>query len=49
MGFHCGEYLLMRIRDGLECRIEMDQDWYVIMSEDARFYLKNKQTYWVEI
>ncbi|RAU98600.1 DUF5348 domain-containing protein [Paenibacillus sp. YN15] len=51
VGFHCGEYLLMHIREGLEvaCRIEMDRDWYVVMSENAQFYLKNKQTYWVEI
>lgn len=28
--------------------MEMDLDWYVIMSEDARFDLKKKQTYWVE-
>lgn len=50
VGFHCGEWLLMRINDWHEipCRIELDRNWYVIMG-DVRFYLRKKETYQVEI
>lgn len=46
---HCGNFLEIRIGDkGIPCRIELDRDWYVIMQE-ARFYLRKKDTYQVEI
>ena len=50
VGFHCGEWLLMRVNDRIEipCRIELDRDWYIIMG-DVRFYLRKKDTYHVEI
>jgi hypothetical protein len=46
-GYHCGESLVIRIGDkGVECRMEYDQEWYVIMKE-ARFNLRKKDTYQV--
>ncbi|TVY08342.1 DUF5348 domain-containing protein [Paenibacillus cremeus] len=46
---NCGEWLEIRIGDkGIPCRIELDRDWYVIMRE-ARFNLRKKDTYQVEI
>ena len=46
---HCGECLEIRVGDrGIPCRIGLDHDWYVIMRE-ARFYLRKKDTYQVEI
>lgn len=48
-GLHCGECLEIRIGDrGIPCTIELDRDWYVIMRE-ARFYLRKKDTYQVQI
>ena len=46
---HCGNFLEIRVGDkGIPCRIELDRDWYVVMQE-ARFYLRKKDTYQVEI
>ena len=46
---HCGNFLEIRIGDrGVPCRIEFDRDWYVVMQE-ARFYLRKKDTYQVEV
>ncbi|KIL41922.1 hypothetical protein SD70_04050 [Gordoniibacillus kamchatkensis] len=46
---HCGECIEIRIGDkGIPCRIELDRDWYVIMRE-ARFNLRKKETYQVDI
>ncbi|MFC5532638.1 DUF5348 domain-containing protein [Cohnella yongneupensis] len=45
----CGNFLEIRIGDsGVPCRLELDRDWYVVMQE-ARFYLRKKDTYQVEI
>jgi hypothetical protein len=46
---HCGNFLEIRIGDrGIPCRLELDHEWYVVMQE-ARFYLRKKDTYQVEI
>jgi Domain of unknown function (DUF5348) len=46
---HCGNFLEIRIGErGIPCRIELDRDWYVVMQE-ARFNLRKKDTYQVEI
>lgn len=46
---HCGNFLEIRIGDGgIPCRIELDHDWYVVM-QGARFYLRKRDTYQVEI
>jgi hypothetical protein len=45
----CGECLRIQIGGkGIPCRLELDQDWYVIM-EEARFNLRKKDLYQVEI
>lgn len=47
---HCGECLEIRIYadKGIPCRLELDRDWYVITKE-ARFYLRKKDTYQIHI
>jgi hypothetical protein len=46
---HCGEWMNMRIGErGIPCRLELDRDWYVILSQ-TRFYLRKKDKYLVEI
>lgn len=47
---HCGEFLEIRIFENkvLTCRLELDRDWYVIAKE-ARFYLRQKDSYQVHI
>ncbi|MFM9279468.1 DUF5348 domain-containing protein [Paenibacillus jiagnxiensis] len=49
LALHCGNFLEIRIGDqGIPCRIELDLDWYVIM-QGARFDLRKKDTYQVEV
>lgn len=47
---HCGEWLEIRVAGdrGIACRLELDRDWYVITRE-ARFYLRKKDTYQIHI
>jgi hypothetical protein len=47
---HCGEWLEIRLTNngGMTCRLELDRDWYVITKE-ARFYLRKKDTYQIHI
>jgi hypothetical protein len=41
----CGECFQIRVGDrGIPCRLELDRDWYVIMSE-AKFNLRKKDIY----
>lgn len=49
-GMRCGECLEIRTvgDSGIPCRIELDREWYVITRE-ARFALRKKDTYQVEI
>ncbi|TFJ90633.1 DUF5348 domain-containing protein [Lentibacillus salicampi] len=46
---HCGEcFELLLGRDKLPCRLELDNDWYVIM-EEMRFNLREQDSYKVII
>lgn len=46
---HCGDVFLLKIGEhSLKCRIEMDNDWYVISSK-TRFKLHPKETYEIQI
>nr|WP_302053626.1 DUF5348 domain-containing protein [Brevibacillus parabrevis] len=48
---HCGECLEVRICQdkGIACTLELDRhDWYVVAKE-ARFYLRQKDTYQIHI
>lgn len=47
---HCGEKFEIYLgnQQSCICRLELDQEWYVIMGEIS-FQLRNKQTYWIAI
>lgn len=46
---HCGECFRIRIGGyGMICRMEYDQDWYVIM-DGASFILRQKNRYQVQL
>jgi len=47
---YCGEWLEIRTsgEKGIACRMELDRDWYVITKE-AKFYLRKKDTYQIHI
>ncbi|WP_409344792.1 DUF5348 domain-containing protein [Paenibacillus sp. MBLB4367] len=48
-GLHCGEWFEMRLGDmGVPCRMELDHDWYVV-TRGARFILRKRDTYEVEM
>lgn len=48
-GLHCGEVFSISIgQHYIPCRLEMDDDWYILLP-GARFDLRHKETYKVEI
>lgn len=45
---HCGDYFELHIGNGisLSCRMELDQQWYIIFGEnDVKVDLKPNETY----
>jgi hypothetical protein len=49
---HCGDSFKLYLDDGkiLSCRIELGQDWYIIVGQNGtEFYLKPNETYRVII
>lgn len=49
---HCGEWLLLRTgeNDGIGCRIELGNDWYLIMGyEGVKLNLRPREIYKVEV
>ena len=48
----CGDWFEIHLGDGrkLSCRIELGRDWYIIVGRnETRFYLKQNETYQVDI
>ena len=40
---HCGEWMNMRIGErGIPCRLELDRDWYVILSLDTVLFAEER-------
>jgi hypothetical protein len=50
-GMHCGEWFDLFLSDtqSAPCRLEWDQNWYVVMMKNVRLNLRKQEIYKIEV